>query len=59
MSKINDFMKPSEQSMYEKLTGVYGCKYCSHDVEGAWWDESKRLMFWTCPDNHRSEQQFV
>ena len=59
MGKINDFMSPKDEPNCEKLYGRYGCKYCKLDVDFAWWDSSKGLMFWVCQDNHRTEQHFV
>ena len=59
MSKISNFMGSSDQPNCEKLIGTYGCKYCDKNMDFAWWDPAKQIIFWVCPDNHRSEQQFV
>jgi hypothetical protein len=59
MSKISNFMQPKDEPGCEKLYGRYGCKYCDLDVDFAWWNSNKGLMFWICKNNHRSEQSFV
>ena len=60
MGRYDDFMKDPEPGVgIEKILGSYGCKYCKKDIDHAFWDESKFLLFWICPNEHRSEQQLV
>jgi len=59
MGKINEFLNSEEPKVFEKIIGWYGCKHCDENVGHAWWDEPKKILFWVCSKNHRSEQQLV
>lgn len=59
MGKIEDFLNTQEPSGVEKISGFYGCKYCNENMDHAFWDESKMVLFWICPEKHRTEQNLV
>lgn len=59
MGKINDFLNPDEPKGYEKINGFYGCKHCDENLDHAWWDAQRLILFWVCSKNHRTEQQLV
>lgn len=62
MTKFNDFLKGEEPQEnlddMEHLTGMYGCKTCEKYTEIAFFNQNTLEMFWYCPDDHRSSQQF-
>ena len=59
MSKISQFLNTSDQPGKEKITGQYGCKHCEEIMDFAWWDEQQNVLFWICPNTHRTEQKLV
>ena len=59
MGKFEQFINNKETENCEKLYGTYGCKYCDADMDHAWWNASKGLFFWICPQGHRSEHKLV
>jgi hypothetical protein len=56
MGKYSNFLKTYTVSHgFEKVNGSYGCQTCSVEVLEALFDKDKGIMFWICPQEHRSE----
>ena len=55
MRNFENFIKKDEFN-FEKIYGIYGCKYCEEDIDHAFWDSNSSSFFWICSKNHKSEQ---
>ena len=55
MRNFENFIKKDEFN-FEKIYGIYGCKYCDEDVDYAFWDSNSSSFFWICSKKHKSEQ---
>jgi hypothetical protein len=58
MPNLNEFFHKPEimrSSELEPIPGVKPCGKCEEDAQEAFWDPSKLILSWECPNGHPNQ----
>lgn len=55
LAKFLGKSKREVKSSDEVAMGAFACQECLVIVDSAVIDQDEHVMFWTCPDNHKSQ----